>query len=315
VPIAVGPASHVIYLGSQAVAGNNALAVNADTGMGLWAHPLGAPVQAGPGGIFTSFGGSMDAVFFGTRNAVGPSSLFAVSPSTGTTVPAWPYSGETGNRIGVISSQPAIDYAGDRIFFTSNHYSAGTDVAWCVDLATATRCPGWPVGVTGGLNHVYANPTLRGTRLYVAPIAVSDGLLRALDANTGVSQWASPFAPNNGPLKLFVIADPLSKDLYLSTSNNVYSIVDNGPNWSSKWQRSISGPSQPVFYAGTGRVYVGSSNGQLFVLNAANGIDVVPPIDLGEPNFAIAGAPTVDQAGGFVYLGSDAGVVFAVAIP
>jgi hypothetical protein len=70
---------------------------------------------------------------------------------------------------------------------------------------------------------------------------------------------------------------------------------------------------QPVF-AGAGRVYVGG-NRRLRVLSAASGADLVAPIVLGEPGFAVAGAPTVDQAGGFVYLGSDAGVVFAVAIP
>ena len=71
----------------------------------------------------------------------------------------------------------------------------------------------------------------------------------------------------------------------------------------------------PVFFAGTGRVYVGGGDGRLYVLNASDGSNLVAPIALGEPGFSAVGAPTVDQAGGYVYVGTDAGVVFAVAIP
>jgi hypothetical protein len=315
VPIAVGPASHVVYLGSQAVAGNNALAVDADTGLGLWGQPLGAAVQGGPGGMFMSYGGSIDAIFFGTWDSSSPNSLFALDPWTGSTLPSWPYTGEAANEIGIISTQPTADYKDSRLFFTSHRYGPGTDVVWCVDLATATRCPLWPVGATSALSDVEASPVLRGTRLYVSPIVGVDGTLVALDANDGSSLWSVPFAPTDGPIKLFVIANVFGTELYLSTTNTVWAITDDGGMWSPKWNVALSGPSQPVFYAGTGRVYLGDGNGRLNVLNANDGLDVVPAIPLGEPGFAVAGAPTVDQAGGFVYLGSDAGVVFAVAIP
>jgi outer membrane protein assembly factor BamB len=295
--------------------GNNSVAVDSDTGQGLWGQPLGAPVQGGPGGMFTAYGGSLDAIFFGTRDGSGTNALHARDPETGASLAGWPYTGEATNRIGVISTQPTVDYAGNRVFFTSHRFAAGNDVAWCVNLATAARCAGWAAGVTGPLGNIEASAVLRSGRLYVSPIVAPDGTLEPLDAGTGSRLWGTPFAPGDGPVKLFAIADMFSNDLYLSTSTSVWAITDAGGGFSPKWSAPLAQPSQPVFFAGTGRVYVGDGNGRLHVLSAASGADLVAPIVLGEPGFAVAGAPTVDQAGGFVYLGSDAGVVFAVAIP
>jgi outer membrane protein assembly factor BamB len=312
----VGPASRVIYLGSQAAAGNNALAVDADTGLGLWGQPLGVPVQAGPAGIFTAFGGAFDYILLGTRNSVGDSAFYALDPTSGGHASPWPYAGESGNPIGIVNSQAAADYPGQRVFFTSYQSVPGaTDSVWCVSLADAQRCPGWSPHVTDGLGDVAASPTLRGARLYVAPLNGVNSEIQALDANSGSALWSARFAPADGQVKLFVVPDVFGSDLYFSTNGTVWAISDGGATAVPKWSRTtIPSPSQPVFFAGTGRVYVGGGDGKLYVLNAATGADAVPPITLGDGLSAV-GAPTVDQAGGFVYVGTDAGVVYAVAIP
>jgi hypothetical protein len=325
VGISIPPAGNAVYLGSQAAAGNNSVAVDADTGMGLWGQPLGAPVQAGPGGIFSAYGGSMDAILLGTFDSGNPNAFHALDPFTGNPLPGWPYTGETVplNEIGQVSAQAAVDYLGERVFFASYHYAAGTDSVWCVDLTTGSRCPLWPVQGTATLDHVYASPTLRGGVLYVAPI---NGEIHALDANDGSPRWAGPFLPGDGQVKLFVLPDFFSADLYFSTDSTVWAISDPGggppppPPPGAKWQRPLPNPSQPVFYPGTGRVWVGGGDGQLYILDAATGLDAVAPIPLGDPDPgppppAMVGAPTVDQANGFVYVGTEAGVVYAVAIP
>ncbi|MGD8894905.1 MAG: FG-GAP-like repeat-containing protein [Acidobacteriota bacterium] len=321
VSISIPPATRAIYLGSQAAGGNNSVAVDADTGLGLWGQPLGAPLQAGPAGIFSAYGGSMDAILLGTFDTTNPNAFHALDPWTGNPLPGWPYNGEPpGNEIGRISSQAAVDYANERAFFTSYHHAAGMDSVWCVELATGTRCPLWPVGATSGLGNIGAGPTLRNGVLYVAPV---NGEVHALDANDGSPRWAGPFLTGDGQVKLFVLPDFFSTDLYFSTTNTVWAISDPGggppppPPPGPKWQRSLPSPSQPVYYAGTGRVWVGGGDGNLYILNSSDGLNAVTPLNpipLGDGNFAV-GAPTVDQTGGFVYVGTDAGVVYAVAIP
>ena len=318
VPLAVGPATSVIYLGSQATTGNNAVSVDADTGLGLAGQPLGKPVQAGPAAIFTAYGGSMDAILLGTRDSGGPNDFHALDRTTLMPLGApWPYSGDgPGNRIGIVSAQAAVDYPGNRVFFTSYQDAPGvSDSVWCVDLATAGRCSLWAAGVTAGLGDIAASPTLRGNRLYVSPIVGVDGEIEALDADDGSPVWGASFAPGDGQVKLFMIPDYFSTDLYFSTTSTVWSIRDAGAAPSENWRNtSIPSPSQPVFYAGTGRVYVGGGDGALHILKASDGTDAAAPITLGDGLSAV-GAPTVDQAGGFVYVGTDAGVVYAVAIP
>jgi outer membrane protein assembly factor BamB len=215
-----------------------------------------------------------------------------------------------------VSAQAAVDYLNDRVFFTSYQDSPGvSDSVWCVDLATADRCSLWTPGVTAGLGDIAASPTLRGNRLYVSPIVGVDGEIEALSADDGTLQWGSSFAPGDGQVKLFMVPDNFSTDLYFSTTSTVWAIRDDGAAATENWRNtSIPSPSQPVFYAGTGRVYVGGGDGKLHVLKASDGTDDAPPITLGD-GLSVVGAPTVDQAGGFVYVGTDAGVVYAVAIP
>jgi hypothetical protein len=315
VPIAVGPASHVVFLGSQNAVGHNALAVDADTGLGLWGQALGAPVEAGPGAIFTAYGGAYDYVLLGNRNSSGGSAFFALDPATGATAGGgWPYVGEAGNEIGIVSSQAAVDYPGSRAFFTSFQRLPGvSDSVWCVDLDTAARCSGWAAGTTAPLGHITASPTLRGGRLYVAAVNGTNAEVQALDATDGTTRWGSRFAPADGPVKLFVLPDPFTNDLYFSTTGNVWSLRDDGASWFQRWVRPIAGASQPVFFPFDQLVWVGGGDGRLYTLRPGDGTDAVAPLTLGEGT-SPAGAPTVDSAGGFVYVGTTAGVVYAVAI-
>jgi outer membrane protein assembly factor BamB len=312
VPYAIPPTTaRVIFLGSQA---GKLVAVDADTGQGLWPAVVPPSVQAGPAAILSAFGGGMDRILVGSRNTAGPSAFYALDPGTGNPAPSFPYTGEAGNQIGIVSAQAAVSYPQKRAYFTSYQDVAGVSLsAWCVDLTNGLKCPGWnpDPAVVGD---VATSPVLRGSRLYVGAV---DGTVHALDANTGASLWASPFnSGGNGAVLEFVLPDFSSNDLYFSTTSKVWAITDGGAGWTSKWSRTdIPSPSQAVFVNGSGRVYVGGGNGKLYVLSAVNGNDVVAPIDLGEPGLAAIGAPTVDTAGGYVYVGSDAGVLYALPIP
>jgi outer membrane protein assembly factor BamB len=280
--------------------------------------PLGQPIQAGPAGMFTAYGGAINAILLGTRDGSGTNAFHALDPATLNPLPGWPYTGETtpANQIGMINSQAAVDYATDRVYFTSYQHTAGvSDSVWCLDLVTASRCSLWPVrgsAVAGRLGDIAASPTLRGGRLYVSPVS---GEIDALSASDGSLLWTASFKPLDGQIKLFMLPDHQSSDLYFSTNSTVWSIRDDGSAASEKWRNaSIPSPSQPVFFAGTGRVYVGGGDGSLYILKASDGTNLFAPIPVGDGLSAV-GPPTVDQAGGFVYVGTDAGVVYAVVIP
>jgi outer membrane protein assembly factor BamB len=137
--------------------------------------------------------------------------------------------------------------------------------------------------------------------------------IQVLDASDGAAKWGSRFAPADGPAKLFVLPDPFTNDLYFSTTGNVWSLRDDGASWFQRWVRPIAGASQPVFFPFNQLVWVGGGDGRLYTLKPGDGTDAVAPVTLGEGT-APAGAPTVDSVGGFVYVGTTAGVVYAVAI-
>jgi outer membrane protein assembly factor BamB len=277
-------------------------------------------VEAGPAAIFSSYGGAYDLILLGNRNSGGGSAFFALDPTTGAPAPGpWPYLGEPlnlpPNEIGIVSAQGAVDYTYRRAYFTSYQRDPGvSDSVWCVDLDTAGRCSGWTVGVTSGLGDLTASPTLRGGRLYVAALNGADAEVHALDANDGFSQWLTPFAPADGQVKLSILPDVFTHDLYFSTTDNVWSIRDDGGGATQRWVRPLPGASQPVYFPADRLLWVGGGDGQLYTLNPTSGLDAVPPVVLGDGS-APAGAPTVDSASRFVYVGTTAGVVYAVSIP
>jgi outer membrane protein assembly factor BamB len=70
-----------------------------------------------------------------------------------------------------------------------------------------------------------------------------------------------------------------------------------------------------VAWTGWPYVYVGSSNGRLYELDASDGHSV-DAIQLGDPaDPAAVGAPTVDGRDGLLYVPSEAGIVYAVELP
>jgi outer membrane protein assembly factor BamB len=71
-------------------------------------------------------------------------------------------------------------------------------------------------------------------------------------------------------------------------------------------------PSIPVFVPGGPHVWVGGSDSRLHRLNATDGspFDAFP---LGTPSIVTAvGSPTIDLLGGFVYVGTEAGRIYAI---
>jgi uncharacterized repeat protein (TIGR01451 family) len=299
----VGGASRVIFLGSQ---DTNVRAINADSGFPEWAQSLGAgnEVEAGLSGWFSAFGATPGSNYMvvGTRNTSADNSFWALNATTG--APAWalPFSGEAGNRIGIINGQAVVDYAAKRVYFTSYARTAGDDTVWCLDITTGAKVWSKAQGDIAGA------PSLRGGKLYVP---TNDGRILALNTTDGSTAWT--FTTGDGMARGFVFLDRFSNQVYFSTDSFVWSVTAGAST--PTWKRPLLTPSTPLFSAALGRVYVGSGDGKLYSLDAATGAPVAAETNVLGDGLATVGSPSLDVLGGFLYAGTEAGVVYAVELP
>jgi len=299
----IAGATRVAFLGSQ---DGRVYAVNADTGQQLWQSPLlGEMVQAAPAGMFTAFGGAYNCILVGTRSSTSDNVFYALNVADGTVVGTPFNNGGGATAIGVISGQAYVDYGATRVYFTSRTAGSANSV-WCLKL-TATGLDPVPVW-TRALGDIDGSPVLRNGRVYVG---TNLGVVHSLDAANGNTLWS--YSTGDGAVKGFIFTDRFSNALYLSTTSQVWGLTDGSPtpNWPAV---SLPGPSTPLFTTGGTYLFVGASDGQLYQLDLSTNPPTVTSATLGD-GLAAVGSPSLDIQNGLVYVGTDAGIVYAVAKP
>ena len=311
-PLIVG-STDLVFLGSQ---DGSVYAVDARSGQPKWQSPLlpsGSLVQAAPAGFFSRFGAPFDLILVGTRDSGGNNRFYALDGASGVSVNFFDNGGGS-TDIGMVSGGATLDYPSRRVYFTSRA-AGSSDTVWCFNVTALGLSLAWsrPAG------DIDASPVLRNGRLYVSS---RTGEVRAYEASTlptaGTQLWTPFFPTGDGGVKGFLFPDRqgTQSDLYFSTDATVWSIRDDGgsasPNWSST---AVPSPSIPVFgrVGGIPYVFVGGSDGRLYQLDAATGTQV-KSVRLGDGSSAI-GAPSLDPTNGLVYVGGDAGIVYAVQVP
>jgi hypothetical protein len=307
---AVPGASKVIFLGSE---DGHVYAVDAQGGEEpLWQSPkLGSILFASPSGIFTRFGGSWDLLFIGTRDATADNIMYALNPADGTVEDQFDNGGGA-NGIGIISSGATVDYDNNRIYFASRARAGGSqDTLWCLSFSGAGFTKEWSMN----LGDIDGAPVLYQGRLYVGN---NDGTVYAVDPINPIDNepiWSYD-ASGDGAVKGFVTPEDIStfpRRLYFSTTDNVWSITDNGDHASAGWESAVDGASVPLAPFGENVLYVGSSDGRLHQLNAATGGDSTSVV-LGDGR-ATVGSPTRDYVNNMAYVGSESGAVYGVELP
>jgi outer membrane protein assembly factor BamB len=261
--------------------------------------------------MFTFFGGIGNHLFVGTRPSPGLAQFFAVDPATGSLRAGSPFVGS----IGPINTTASVDYVRAQVYFASHEFTAISPSLWCLKLTAGglgSTC--WPPQTLP--SSISGGPVERNGTVYVGD---DFGQVWAFSAAAGTSNWAVPYSTCGGaaPVKSFVLADRLgtAQDLYYATSAQLCAVTDLGGTPATKWSLStIPGPTAPVLVriGAVAYIYVGSSNGRLYQVEADNPAAITSVL---LRTGATIGAPAFDFRDNMIYVGSDAGAIYAVQVP
>jgi len=300
-----GSAARVVFLGTQ---NGNVHAIDAETGAFLWPGTnVGPMVQASAAGMFTGFSGAFDYILIGTRSAGTPNRFLALRPSDGSIVNAFDNGGAPSD-IGIISGGASVDYPNNRVYFASR--AAGSaNTLWCLNLTGTGLTFRWAAAI----GDIDGSPIRYNGAIYVG---TNGGRVHALDASSGVPRWSAPFDTNDGAVKGFLWPEFGTNRLYFTTTGKVWSISDNGTSASLNWSASVPSPSVPLFLADSHYLIVGGDAGRLYQFDVAGTPPPPPPtfVILGESN-TVVGSPSLDLRDLMIYVGTDAGVIYAVDFP
>ena len=136
-------------------------------------------------------------------------------------------------------------------------------------------------------------------------------MVHSIDVS-GAVNWSIP--TGDGVVKGYVAPDRFTDDIYISTNTTVRRLSDDGSPPSTDWARSdIPSPSSPIYAPGDAYLYLGAGDGKLYQLDAATG-STTRTFPLGDQGAGV-GSPTLDRINRFVYVGTEAGIVYAIELP
>ncbi len=271
-------------------------------------------IQHSPGAMLRDYGGAYDVLIVGTRNTTtgNPATNELIGLHPDTLAVLWRFdNGEGTNGIGIISGQPLVDYATNRVYFTSRQLAGGSSsTVWCLSFTETGATKVWEANV----GSVDASVTLSNGTLYVGNL---DGNVYALNASDGTFKWTKPFVTGDGPVRSLVWSAGTGSRLFFSTTTKSWAITDNGAGTAptAYWTPApeVTSPSNPLVYAG--KAYVGTGTGQLLQLDATT----TTPSDPLEVTLTSrpeqVGRPTMDSQTGLIYVGTDGGALYAVSYP
>jgi outer membrane protein assembly factor BamB len=311
-PVVPASPADKVLVGSQ---DGFAYAIDADLGTQIWQTlaPLGDDVQGSLAGLFQDFGAPFDVIMVGSRTPGADNVFYGLDPDDGGVI--WQYAGEASDKIGIINSGAAVQYASpQRVYFASRERSLGKSTLWCLDVTGTGATLKWKKA----LGSIDGGPVLRAGVVYVGTNA---GFIYALDAEFGNILWSFD-ASGDGPVKGFLVPDRQNnQDLFFSTTTKVWGIRDNGGSASRLFDETtvVPSPSTPVHPAGSKILYLGGADGLYQVDYTSAGfptpVPIVTSVPLGAPPGAAVGAPTYDALLNVIYVGTVEGILYAVVPP
>ena len=302
----IGSATNgAVLIGSQ---DGSVYVIDADNGSEAWKRNIAGTVQAAPAGEFVAYGGVTNLLLVGTRDAAVPNAFVGLNVLDGS--PAWDFQNRLGPpengdglEIGIISGGASIDYATNRAYFASRQATAESqNTLWCISFTGAQPTLEW----ARDIGDVDGSPILFNGVIYVGTVA---GFVYAYDTS-GTQLWSNTTL-SDGPVKGFIFPQFGSPNVLLSTNTKVWSLDATGvPNWSVP----LPSPSIPLFAWGTSYVIVGAGDGKLYQIDANNPA-LITSATLGDGSPTSVGAPSLDLLNSVIYVGTDAGIIYAVDFP
>jgi len=209
-----------------------------------------------------------DLVYFGTHNASTTNNqVWALSSVDGTA--AWTYS--PGN-LDIISGEPMVDYANNRLWVASRAGSGGTQPSLRV-LNVLNPTPALATFNLGDID----NPVVLNPISSEAYVVTKTGVLYGFDLSTMTQHWTLNLgSPVSGYLVVvgygFVVSTSTGVQRYL-INPTTHAITAQWPNPSSPSPTPVTGPSAVRVDFGTSKCYLGDATGKLHRLDLTTGVD------------------------------------------
>jgi hypothetical protein len=312
-----------------AIDGDGSVAGDQTLGAALYAAPLVSKTH--------------NRAFIATRNAAASRNrVFAVNATTGACV--WVLNGTcvgatSSLDIGQISSVPVYDPTNFRMLFSSAQLNSG-DTLYAVDskdVPTSGRVL-WSRSIGGSDSSLTYTTNNRDTVM----VGTNAGRVYKLDAATGSTCWGSTTdgcGSATGSEQFFCASTSvdaratscasgsaiqknivpvnglfLGNVVFSTADGNVRMIHVNGPQ---AWRTQVAGasPPLPIPEVGTGKVYVGGSDGLVHELSLVNGVETGTRSVGG--GSVIAGAPAYDSSvsPATLHVNTSTGYQYAFTVP
>ncbi len=294
-----------VFLSSQ---DGRVYAINGEILNEIWhSDILSKMLIASPVGMFTEFGGAIDALFIGTRNSGDYNSLIALNPDSGSKI--WEFNNgadsDITKAIGVINGSPYVDYINNMVIFNSRKPQwNNTPTMWALSPINGNLI--W----TGDSKDSDLSLTVEDNMIFTADIS---GRVTALNETDGSLLWV--YSPNDGAVKSHIEKDWFNNLLFFSTTNSVFCLkYDEGSAELAFKIDSIPNPSAPVVNGFTQKAYVGGSDGYLYEIDYSDPTSpVIKKHKLGEN--VVIGEASIDVFDNLLFVGSSSGEVFCIGIP